>query len=223
MSDRGEPGLTYFRTATDAWPPGATDPEVKGFRPGLLPGAGRVWGFAAAVLGSRDRVGQFEKVVGRYLSTGADGGHLLQALREPPPAGAWEAAWARFRRADQAVQQALDTLERARSDLAELARLRRGVADRARRRQAAEAALAAAIADQGVARDAVTRFEGAAAAAMLRVDVHDRGRSPWWARWLRTRASRDWHAERRRLEQLTRDTGTDLAARQEALWTAWSG
>ena len=141
VSDRGEPGLTYFRTATDAGPPGATDPEVKGFRPGLLPEASRAWGFAAAAFDSRDRVGQFEEVVGRYLGAGAEGGHLLQALREPPPAGAWEAARARFRRAEQAVQQALDTLERARSDLAELAQLRSGVADRARRRLAAEETL----------------------------------------------------------------------------------
>lgn len=97
VTDRGHPELTYFRSATNAWPPGATDPSIAGFRPGLLPDAAPAWGFAAAVLGNRARVGRFQRVVGRYLSRGAKGGHLLEALYERPPAGAWEAARDRFR------------------------------------------------------------------------------------------------------------------------------
>ena len=50
------------------------------------------WGFVAAALDGRDRIGAFEQVIGRKLKEDPEIPHLLLSLREPPAPGEWAAA-----------------------------------------------------------------------------------------------------------------------------------
>jgi hypothetical protein len=217
VSDGFADPLSYFRPAANNWPPGATDPKSKGYRPGLLPNAAAAWGFAAAALGSRDRIGTFEQVVGRYLTSQDEAPHLLRALRERPSAGEWETARIRFRTAAKAVNAAITAVAQSQRDAADLDRR---VADFSRleqtRRNADQAVIAAAK-DVQTATDAAELSGHAATAAALRVQQEDQRRPNWWARVRGTAVSENWQQDYKALQELAQQANTDHADRRTLL------
>lgn len=217
VSDGFADALSYFRPAANNWPPGATDPKSKGYRPGLLPNAAAAWGFAAAALGSRDRIGTFEQVVGRYLTSQDEAPHLLRALWERPSAGDWETARIRFRTAAKAVNAEITALAQSQRDAADLDRK---VADSSRleqtRRNADQAVIAAAKNVQ-TATGAAELSVHAATAAALRVQQEDQRRPNWWARVRGTAVSENWQKDYKALQELAQQANTDHADRRTLL------
>ena len=209
--------LSYFRPAANTWPPGATDPKSKGYRPGLLPNAAAAWGFAAAALGSRDRIGAFEHVVGRYLTGEAEAPHLLRSLRDRPSTGEWEAARRRFRTAARAVNDAIAAVAQAHCDATDLDRKVGEIAGLEQARRNAQLAAIAAAASLQTARDAASVSEAAATAAALRVHQEDQQRPNWWARVRGTAAYESWQKDYNALQRLAQTAGADHADRRTSL------
>ena len=216
---KGEVGarLDYFRAAANAEPAGSVDPTTPGFRPGLLPPGKEAWGFAAAALGSRDRVGAFERVVGRFVGHDAESSSLLRLLGRRPAPGEWAAARKRFQAASQAVERVIAAIGQGVADAAELTRLTNETNGRERARLAGEEEVRTAAMDVTTARAEVTRFDGAAEAAQLRLHHHDEQRPTWWARLLDAKASETWHDARSGIEQAAKNAAADRAAREAVL------
>jgi hypothetical protein len=210
LSEERRESASYFRSDANVWPVGASEPakkkrskpdadgkrteEDRNYRPGLLPG-GQAWGFVAAALGSRDRIGAFEQVVGRYLKDDSEIPHLLRTLREPPVPGEWAAARQRFRTAQAAVDREISTLlwiRRARIDLRTAQRdtLRLGSEV-----EAADRRLSSATANVVEALEASERYEAAAQAARSRQEEANQGRPGWWARWRNSEKAQEWQRE----------------------------
>ncbi|SDO46449.1 DEAD/DEAH box helicase [Geodermatophilus sp. DSM 45219] len=218
--DKVDPGLrdvvSYFRPAANPEPPspkGAV-PRRTG-RPGLL-AKGEAWGFAAAVLGSRDRVSAFTEVVDRYR-TARGTTDLLSLLGAGATDAQWAAARRRFREARQAV-------ERRCAELAEVAEGLAVVDDLAGRREAerravedAERALTRATEDVGRARQAVADHEGPAAAAVLAVEGVSAQRPGALSRWLQTEAAASWSARMAAAEEAAETAARELEARRVVL------
>lgn len=216
---RGETSrrLSYFTAAANAEPPGAVDPKTPDFRPGLLDRP--AWGFAAAALGSRDRVGQFERVVGRYVKAHSKSASLLRELGRSPRPGDWEAARRRFRTASRAVDEAIASIGRELADAEELAVLKSGAIRRAQDLAQADEALVAAVADTATARSELTRYEGAANASQLRLTQHDDDRPGWFARWWDLDTHLTWQQARILLADAAAAAAADREARGVVLET----
>jgi hypothetical protein len=175
------------------------------------------WGFVAAALSSRDRIGAFEQVVGRYLKENSEIAHPLQTLREPPGPGDWATAQQRFRIAQAAVDREISTLlwiRRARIDL------RTAQRDTLRLQSEIEAAdrrLSSATANAVQAADASGRYEAAVEAARSLQEEANQGRPLWWARWRRSETAQDWQRKYHALGAELARVGKEHAAWQEKL------
>ena len=199
--------LSYFRDDANVWPVGASEPkkkkrapkntddkrtqEERTFRPGLLPG-GQAWGFVAAAWGSRDRIGTFEQVVGRYLKDDSEIPHVLQRcpgrhdpVTGPRPASAFVSrrprSIGRYRRCC-GFDRPGSTSGPAERDTLRL----QGEVEAAARR------LSSAAANAAQAAEASGRYEAAVTAARSRREEAYQGRPGWWARRRRSETAQDW-------------------------------
>jgi len=210
LSAERRDSLSYFRRDANVWPVGASAPkkrrrrakpgtndqateEERHYRPGLLPN-GQAWGFVATALGSRDRIGAFEQVVGRYLKDDSEIPHLLQSLRQPPLPEEWAAARQRFQVAQAAVDREVTTLLWIRQAKIDLRTAERDVQRWKNDVDPAERRLSSVSSNVIELRDAVSRRAAGEAAAKSRHEEEYKRRPGWWARWRNSDKAQDWRA-----------------------------
>ncbi len=183
-------------------------------RPGLLSEGGRAWGFAAAALGSRDRVGRFERVVARYNSSRTSESFLAQS---PPSPQEWQNARRRFERAARAVEQAVGAISTRVVDAATLTELLSRASMRAEATAAAHHACGGAQLAVAMARDQAIQYEGAARGSSLQLEAHTSRRPGWWARLIRSHSFQEWEQNETRLRDIAAQAAADHQGRLEVL------
>ncbi len=225
--------MSYFRAATQPEEPDPARPgpapgarlggapagangRPRAPRPGLLPEGAPAWGFAAAVLGSRNRVGAFAETVGRYRK-GPGGTDLLALLAAGATPAQWAAARRRFAEARAAVGQRLAALEEVAADLDAVDALVEAVRTAGQAAEDAERRLALRRAATERAHGVVDGAESAAAETQGRLQAVLRRRPSVWARVFRTRRWAAWEDEEAEARTAADRCARTLAAHRQTL------